>query len=37
MYEVRPNEDPAFRNLSVAPAMEDNRIRLGSVTVSAPD
>jgi hypothetical protein len=36
MYEVRPNETPAFRNLTVTPGTEDNRIRLGSVTVGTP-
>jgi hypothetical protein len=37
MYEVRPNEDPGFRNLDVTPAAEDNRVRLGTVTVSSPN
>jgi len=33
MYEVRPGESPAFRNLTVDPASPDQRIMLGSVTL----
>ena len=33
MYEPRPGETPAFRNLPLSPATEDGRIRLGRVTV----
>lgn len=33
LYEPRPGETPAFRNLPVTPATEDNRIKLGTVRV----
>lgn len=33
MYEPRPGETPAFRNLPVTPATEDNRIKLGTVRI----
>ena len=33
MYEPRPGETPAFRNLPLAPQTEDERIHLGTVRV----
>jgi hypothetical protein len=33
MYEPRPGETPAFRNLPLTPASDDRRIRLGQVTI----
>lgn len=33
MYEIRPGESPAVRNLSVMPPTEDQRIVLGTVAV----
>jgi hypothetical protein len=33
MYEPRPGETPAFRNLPLSPVTEDGRIHLGRVNV----